>query len=58
MGEAHATYGEERSANRILLENPEGRRPFGNTRRILDHNILKYLTETEWKDFQINVAQV
>ena len=45
--------GEKRSANRILLGNSEGRRQFGNTRRTWEHNILKYLTETEWKDFEL-----
>lgn len=48
-----AHVGEKRSANRILLVNPEGRRPFGNTRRIWERNVLKYLTEREWKDFEL-----
>jgi hypothetical protein len=50
----HVTHmGEKRSAKRILMGNPEGRRPFGNTRLIWEHKVLKYLAETEWKDFEL-----
>jgi hypothetical protein len=45
--------GEKKSANRILLGIPEGRRPLENTRRVWEHNVLKYHTETEWKDFEL-----
>ena len=45
--------GEKRSTNRNLLENSEGRGPFGNTRRTWEHKILKYHSETEWKDFEL-----
>jgi hypothetical protein len=39
MGEACSTYGEKRSAYRILVGRPEGRRPLGRRRRRWEDNI-------------------
>jgi hypothetical protein len=39
MGRAFSTNGEKRNAYRILVENPEGKRPLGRPRRRLVDNI-------------------
>jgi hypothetical protein len=48
MGRACSTNGEKRSAYRILVEKPEGKRPLGRPRRRLVDNIKIDLTEIEW----------
>jgi hypothetical protein len=40
--------GEGRGAYRILVGKPEGRRPLGRPRRILEDNIKMDLQEAEW----------
>jgi hypothetical protein len=39
MGRACSTYGEGRGACRVLVQNPEGRRPLGRPRRKWEDNI-------------------
>jgi hypothetical protein len=43
-----ARMGEKRNAYRILVENPEGKRPFGRPRRMLEDNIKVDLREKGW----------
>jgi hypothetical protein len=53
-----ARIGEERNANRLLLGNPEGRRPLGRPRRRWMNNIKKDLGEVGWGDVNwIGLAQ-
>jgi hypothetical protein len=40
--------GEKRNAYRILVENPEGKRPLGRPRRRCVDNIKMDLREMEW----------
>jgi hypothetical protein len=40
--------GEKRNAYRILVGNPEGKRPLGRPRRRWVDNIKMYLRETGW----------
>jgi hypothetical protein len=39
MGRVCRTHGEKRNAYRILVENPEGKRPLGRARHMWEHNI-------------------
>jgi hypothetical protein len=41
--------GEGRGACRILVERPEGRRPFGRSRRRWENNKKMDLQEVEWE---------
>jgi hypothetical protein len=50
--------GEKRSAYRILVGKPEGKRPLGRLRRSLVDNIKIDLREIEWDGMDwINLAQ-
>jgi hypothetical protein len=40
--------GEERNAYRILVENPEGKRPLGRPRRSWEDNVRMNLRERMW----------
>jgi hypothetical protein len=40
--------GERRGAYRVLVEKPEGRRPFGRPRRRWEDNFKVYLREVGW----------
>jgi hypothetical protein len=48
MGRACSTSGERRNAYRILMGNPEGRRPLGRPRHRWVDNIKTDLTEIGW----------
>jgi hypothetical protein len=48
MGGACSKMGERRNAYRILVGNPEGKRPLGRTRRRWVDNIKIYLREIGW----------
>jgi hypothetical protein len=39
MGRTCGAYGEERGVHRVLVGKPEGKRPLGRPRRILEDNI-------------------
>jgi hypothetical protein len=45
MGRACSTYGEKRNAYRILVGEPEGKRPLGRHRRRWEDNIRMDLRE-------------
>ena len=45
MGAACSAYGEGRRIYRILVGQPEGRRPLGRTRRRWENNVKMYLQE-------------
>jgi hypothetical protein len=47
MGGACSAYGEERGVCRVLVENPEGKRPLGRPRRRWEDNIIMDLQEVE-----------
>jgi hypothetical protein len=47
MGRTCGTHG-ERSAYRVLVGNPEGKRPLGRSRRRWEDNIEMYLRKIEW----------
>jgi hypothetical protein len=50
--------GERRGVYRLLVRNPEGRRPLGRPRRRWEDNIKKDLKEVVYEDMDwINVAQ-
>jgi hypothetical protein len=50
--------GEMRNAYKILVENPEGKRPFGRSRRRWKDNIRMDLLEIGWKGVELmHVAQ-
>jgi hypothetical protein len=58
MGWAYSTNGEKRNAYRILLGNPEGKRPLGRPRRRRMNNIKMDLREIEWDGmYWIDLAQ-
>jgi hypothetical protein len=58
MGRACGTNGEKRSAYRILVEKPEGKRPLGRPRSRWEDNIRLDLREIEWGGMDwINLAQ-
>jgi hypothetical protein len=48
MGRACSTNGEKRNAYRILLGNPEGKRPLGRPRRRSVDNMKMDLREIGW----------
>jgi hypothetical protein len=48
MGRACSTNGEKSNAYRILVGNPEGKRPLGRPRRSWVNNIEMDLRETGW----------
>jgi hypothetical protein len=48
MGRACSTNGEKRNAYRLLVRNPEGKRPLGRPRRRWVDNIKMDLRETGW----------
>jgi hypothetical protein len=48
MGRACSTNGEKRNAYRILVGNPEGKRPLGRLRRRWVGNIKMNLREIGW----------
>jgi hypothetical protein len=48
MGRACSTNGEKRNAYRILVGNPEGKRPLGRPRRRWVDNIKMDLGEIGW----------
>jgi hypothetical protein len=48
MGRACSTNGEKRNAYRILVGNPEGKRPLGRPRRRWVNNITIDLREIGW----------
>jgi hypothetical protein len=45
MGMAYSTYGESRGACRVLMGNPDGRRPLGRPRYRWEDNIKMDLRE-------------
>jgi hypothetical protein len=45
MGRTCSTNGENRNAHRVLVENPEGNRTLGRTRRVWVDNIEMELRE-------------
>jgi hypothetical protein len=49
MGRACSTNWEKRNACRILLTNPEGKRPLGRSRRRWLNNIKMDLREIGWE---------
>jgi hypothetical protein len=58
MGRVCSTNGEERNAYRILVEQPEGKRPLERPRRRCVGNIKMDLRETERDDMdRIDLAQ-
>jgi hypothetical protein len=50
MGKACSTNGGKRNAYRILVGNPEGKRPLGRPRRRRPDNIKTDLREIGWYD--------
>jgi hypothetical protein len=50
MGGSCSTYGEKRTAYRLLVGNPEGKRPLGRPRRRWVDNIMMDLGEMGWGD--------
>jgi hypothetical protein len=48
MGRACSTNGAKRNVYRILVGNPEGRRPLGRPRRMCVDNIKMDLRDREW----------
>jgi hypothetical protein len=48
MEMACSMHGEKRNAYRILVGKPEGKRPLGRPRRILEENIKLDLREIGW----------
>jgi hypothetical protein len=58
MGKACSTKGEKRNAYRILLGNPEGKRPLGRPSSRWADNIKMDLRELGWGDMDwIDLAQ-
>jgi hypothetical protein len=58
MGRACSTNGEKRNPYRILVGNPEGKRPLGRTRRKWVDNMEMVLREIVWDDIDwIDMAQ-
>jgi len=49
MGGTCNTYGDSRGVYRVLMENPEGKRPLGRLRRRWEDNIKMALQEVGWK---------
>jgi hypothetical protein len=58
MGRSCSTNGEQRIANRILVGNPEAKRPLGKPRRRWVDNIKKDLRKIGWGGMDwIDLAQ-
>jgi hypothetical protein len=58
MGRACSTNGEKRNAYRILVGNPEGKRPLGRSRRRWIDNIKTNIREIGWDGMDwIDLAQ-
>jgi hypothetical protein len=58
IGRACILHGEKRNAYRILVGNPEGKRPLGRSRRRWEDNIKLDLREMGWGVMDwIDVAQ-
>jgi hypothetical protein len=58
MSRACSTNGEKKNAYRILVGEPEGKRPLGRQRRRWVDNIKIHLREIEWDGMDwIDVAQ-
>jgi hypothetical protein len=58
MGTACSTNGDKRNAYRILVGNPEGKRPLGRQRLRWVDNIKMYRREIGWDGFDcIDLAQ-
>jgi hypothetical protein len=58
MGRTCSTNGKKRNAYRILMRNPEGKRPLGRPRRRWVDNIKMDLREIGWDDMDlIDLAQ-
>jgi hypothetical protein len=58
MGRACSTNGEKRTAYRILVGKPEGKRPLGRPRRRWVNNIKMVLREIGWDGIDlIDLAQ-
>jgi hypothetical protein len=58
VGRVCSTNGEKRNAYRILVENPEGKRPLGRPRRMRVDNIKIDLREIAWGGMDwIDLAQ-
>jgi hypothetical protein len=58
MGGVYSTNGEKRNAYRILVGNPNGKRPLGGPRRRWEDNIKMDLREIEWNAMDwIDLAQ-
>jgi len=49
MGETYGTYGDRRSAYKVLVGRLEGERPLGRPRSIWKDNIVLNLQEVKWK---------
>jgi hypothetical protein len=48
LGRSYSTHGEKRSAFRIMVGKPEGKRPLGRPRRKWEDNIKMDLREIGW----------
>jgi hypothetical protein len=48
MGKVCSSNGNKRNVCRLLIRNPEGKRPLGSSRRRWVDNIVMYLGEIEW----------
>jgi hypothetical protein len=58
MGRTHSTNGEKKNAYRILVENPEEKRPLGRTKRWWVNNIKMDLRDIGWAGIDwIDLAQ-
>jgi hypothetical protein len=58
MGRACCTHGNERTAYRVLMGKPAGKRPLGRTRRSWENCIKMGLREQGWGDMGwIDLAQ-
>ena len=58
MSRACGTYGERRGADRILVVNPEGKRPLVRPRLRWEDNIKVELPEVGWGIDWIDLAEV
>jgi hypothetical protein len=58
LGEACSTHGEDGNAYKILVRNPEGKRPLGRPKHGWEDNIKIDLTEMWWEGVDwIHMAQ-
>jgi hypothetical protein len=49
MGGRYSTHGEVRNTYKVLVRNPEGKRPLGRPRRRWEDNIRMELGEIRWE---------